>query len=519
MLFSARPEPEAIFKHWTRHLRSWVLDGVSALRAIIFYSWINIGLVFVPLAIVSYFTHMTEILVFSANLVAIIPLSSLLSLATESVARESSDVVGALVNVTFGNLVEILIFFVALKHNQLEIVQTSLLGSILVNLLLILGLAILAGSFRRHDLDHNRQDAQHLASLLSFAVLSLLVPNAFYHSFEDADSAEKAVLTLSRVSAFTLLPIYLIYIVIQIRNLGRNQAGDLEISATTGSDNYDLLTIPRSIRFEDEEGAVGDVMIDDSRDSLEMSAFDGSEVEEHRINKDHTTRKSIYQHPRQHPRSNSRNSHHRFISPSRSNQGNRRSSFAGSSTSLPRLLLGNSSISFETERVVAKPELAQPVLGRTAAILLLLVSSAFVAACAEFLVDTLDDMIEAGPFCQTFIGLIVLPIVGNFAELFTAIYASYNGNFDLAIHVSVGSSTQISLLVTPLVVIAGWIMHREMSMYFDLFGTVALFSSTFLVNVLILYGKSNFLEGSLLIACYFIISVGAYLFPSAEKQS
>jgi hypothetical protein len=304
MSFSGRAPSDTFFKHQIQRVRFWTLDGIGVLRTIIFHSWINLGLVFVPLAIASYFAHMNKIVVFSANLVAIIPLSSLLSWATESIARESSDVVGALVNVSFGNLVEILIFFIALKHNQLEVVQASLLGSILVNLLLILGLAILAGSFRRHELYHNRQDAQHLASLLSFAVLSLLVPNAFYHSFEDADTAEKAVLTLSRVSAFTLLPIYLIYIVLQIRNMDRHQVGASPRPVQIDSINYNLLPVPRSIRFEDEEGAVGSISIDDSaRGSLEMSAFDGSELDEPHSDKDHTPRKSIYHHPRQHMRS------------------------------------------------------------------------------------------------------------------------------------------------------------------------------------------------------------------------
>lgn len=65
---------------------------------------------------------------------------------------------------------------IALYHNRLEVVQASLLGSILVNLLLILGIAILAGSFHHHELSQNRQEGQTLACLLSFSVLSLLIP-------------------------------------------------------------------------------------------------------------------------------------------------------------------------------------------------------------------------------------------------------------------------------------------------------------------------------------------------------
>ena len=142
------------------------------------------------------------------------------------------------------------------------------------------------------------------------------------------------------------------------------------------------------------------------------------------------------------------------------------------------------------------------------------------AIYAEFLVDALDDIVESGSFfSEAFIGLIILPAAGNFAELFTATATAWDGNFDLAIGVAVGSAVQISLLVTPLVVVAGWIMHINMTMYFDLFGTVALFATTFLVTILILHGGSKLLEGSLLIACYFIIAVGAYLFPEPANSA
>lgn len=93
--------------------RNWcsrkIDEFLVAVRNILCYSKINILLVAVPVAIASYCAHTNRILVFIANLVAVVPLSSLLTCATENIARESGDVVGALVNVTFGNLVEIVI--------------------------------------------------------------------------------------------------------------------------------------------------------------------------------------------------------------------------------------------------------------------------------------------------------------------------------------------------------------------------------------------------------------------------
>lgn len=360
------------------------------------------------------------------------------------------------------------------------------------------------------------------------------------------------MLTLSRVSSLTLLAVYLLYIFLQVRKIPRTalsveieNCDDLNASTIPNHDtrvSAELL-IPRSIRFEDEEYRQGTLRKSRAqRDSLEMSALDSTdgsqwnaeemdhsfessanmndnEETSHTPDKDRHSRSSIYQHPRGRPRSDSLQSSQRYISPADRQHIRQYPSFSGSSTSLPRLLVGSSVASADNARHVYGSGEGPPKIGRVASSILLVISSLLVAVCAEFLVDTLDDMVEAGPFPQTFIGLIILPIAGNCAELFTATYVAANGNFDLAIGVSVGSSVQISLLVTPLVVIAGWILQRDMTMYFDLFGTVALFATTFVVNVLILYGRSNFLEGSLLFACYFIIAVGAFLFPTPENRA
>lgn len=157
---------------------------------------------------------------------------------------------------------------------------------------------------------------------------------------------------------------------------------------------------------------------------------------------------------------------------------------------------------------------------RTAAVVLLLVSTGLVAACAEFMVDAIPAMLESSPgISEAFIGLIILPIVGNAAEHVTAVLVATKNKMDLAIGVAVGSSIQIALFVTPIVVLLGWIMHTDMSLYFNLFETVSLFVTAFVVNFLVLDGRSNYLEGSLLIASYVIIAVGAFFYPSDLEQS
>ena len=90
---------------------------------------------------------------------------------------------------------------------------------------------------------------------------------------------------------------------------------------------------------------------------------------------------------------------------------------------------------------------------------------------------------------------------------------------DLAIHVAVGSSIQVSLFITPIVVMLGWAMEKDMSLYFTMFETVCLFVSTFIVNFLVLDGRSNYLEGALLFAVYVIIGLVAFFYPEGNEAA
>lgn len=140
------------------------------------HSWINVLLVFVPIGIAAEIAHLSPAIVFAMNAVAIVPLAGLLSHATESVAARLGDTIGALLNVTFGNAVELIIFIIALVKNEIRIVQASLLGSILANLLLILGMAFLFGGLRFREQIYNSTVTQMSACLLSLSVMSLLLP-------------------------------------------------------------------------------------------------------------------------------------------------------------------------------------------------------------------------------------------------------------------------------------------------------------------------------------------------------
>nr|OQO17574.1 hypothetical protein B0A51_15197 [Rachicladosporium sp. CCFEE 5018] len=173
----------------------------------------------------------------------------------------------------------------------------------------------------------------------------------------------------------------------------------------------------------------------------------------------------------------------------------------------------------ENEEVVLGED-EKPMMSRTAAVVMLLLSTVLVAICAEFMVDAIPGMIANSPaVSEAFIGLIILPIVGNAAEHVTAVTVATKNKMDLAIGVAVGSSIQIALFVTPVVVLLGWILKTEMSLYFNIFETISLFVTVFVVNFLVLDGRSNYLEGSLLIAAYVIIALAAFYYPSEDSQS
>ena len=140
-------------------------------------------------------------------------------------------------------------------------------------------------------------------------------------------------------------------------------------------------------------------------------------------------------------------------------------------------------------------EKEQPQLHLITALLTLGISTAFVGICAEFMTDAIDPITKpCGPLPRTFVGLILLPIVGNAAEHATAVTVAMKDKMDLAIGVAVGSSMQIALLVIPFVVILGWIIgthNPDMNLAFDAFQVILLFVSVLLVNYLIQDGKSH----------------------------
>jgi Ca2+:H+ antiporter len=143
----------------------------------------------------------------------------------------------------------------------------------------------------------------------------------------------------------------------------------------------------------------------------------------------------------------------------------------------------------ETERVLTPKE----------ALVTLFLISITIAVCAEYLVGAIDDVVITLGINKAFIGLIVLPIIGNLAEYISAAIAASRNKMDLALGVSLGSSLQIALLVCPALVLLGWLTGQPMSLSFEPFGAAVFFLAVIVVTGLVSDGESNYLEGAMLV--------------------
>ncbi|KAF3217408.1 hypothetical protein TWF192_010860 [Orbilia oligospora] len=394
------------------------------------------------------------------NFLAIIPLAGTLSFGTEEIALRTGETLGGLLNASFGNAVELIVSIIALVKHEIVVVQTSLIGSILSNLLLVMGMVFFLGGINRVEQYFNTTVAQTASSLLAVAVLSLIIPSAFHwagaSNGQNEERLQEGIIGLSRGTAVILLFVYGVYLFFQLKS---------------HAELFNIQSQKAPKRSELEPSAMQHL--------LQQSANAGAATLGH-------------------------------------------SAIQGKA--YPRTAAGSGS-SAEAAKVEAadeedEEEGPQPELLLLTAVILLAGSTALVAICAEFLVDSLDYLVEHSPISKYFVGLILLPIVGNAAEHATSVTVAYKDKMDLAIGVAVGSSMQIALLVIPFIVVLGWIMGiDEMTLYFDGFQVVLLLVSVLLVNYLIQDGKSNFLEGTLLMATYVIIAVAAWYFPAPTSPT
>jgi len=171
------------------------------------------------------------------------------------------------------------------------------------------------------------------------------------------------------------------------------------------------------------------------------------------------------------------------------------------------------------EGIDGEEDAEEPNLTFVGAMVTLLAATALIGVNAEFLVDSISEVTCQYHVSEVFVGLILLPIVGNAAEHATAVTVAIKDKMDLAIGVAVGSSMQIALFVIPLSVLIGWWIGADMTLVFDNFQIAVLFVAVILVNYLIADGASHWLEGLQLMMLYIIIALAAWFYPQADKNS
>jgi len=201
---------------------------VDAVLTVLFSNYINVLLIFLPLGIISGALGWSPPMVFAFNFLAIMPLASLLSFATEELSKKVGQTIGGLLNASFGNATELIVSIVALKEGQIRLVQASMLGSILSNLLLVvsllayanikvLGCCFVIGGIRFPEQTFNDVVAQAMSSLMFVATGSLILPAAFQAALPHDHETREQILALSRGTSIVLLIIYLLYLFFQLK--------------------------------------------------------------------------------------------------------------------------------------------------------------------------------------------------------------------------------------------------------------------------------------------------------------
>ncbi|KAF9808849.1 hypothetical protein IEO21_07714 [Rhodonia placenta] len=204
---------------------SWL----ASYRYFIFGSWVNVLLLFIPLSFIAEFLNWDAALRFSFSFLAIMPLAALLGTATDQMSMKLGQTLAGLLNASFGNAVEIIVGVAALLHDELRIVQTSMLGSILSNLLLVLGCSFFAGKYCRCACGTIKSITHVSGGLLYQNVTALVIPAAYHSSqavhnpgdavkgvVSDVTESEAGLRFISRGTALLLLVVYVGYLIFQV---------------------------------------------------------------------------------------------------------------------------------------------------------------------------------------------------------------------------------------------------------------------------------------------------------------
>jgi Ca2+:H+ antiporter len=341
-----------------------------------------------------------ETLLFGISALGIIPLAGWMGRATEALAARTGAGIGALLNATFGNAAELIIALMALSKGLTSVVKASLTGSIIGNMLLVLGASAVAGGVRYSSQKFNKTAARVSSTSLGLAGIALIIPTVFHFSADlhpggwSPDTEQR----LSLAIAIVLLVTYLLSLL------------------------FSLVTHKRLFTGKEEEDADAPAVAGDAH---------------------------------------------------------------------------------------------QPI---GSAIAMLAVATILVAFLSEFLVGSIEATRKSLGFTETFVGVVVVAIVGNAAEHSTAIWAAMKNKMDLSISIATGSSLQVALFVTPILIFASYAFGRPMNLEFSLPEIVSIALAVWIVAEISGDGETNWFEGVQLLSVYVILAILFFYLPDAPHR-
>jgi Ca2+:H+ antiporter len=347
---------------------------------------ISLLILALPLAVLAEFGHWGAVWVFLFSALAIVPLASYIGEGTEALAARTNPRIGGLLNATLGNAAELIITIFALREGLLELVKASITGSILGNLLLVMGLSMVVGGVRHGVQTFDRRNASRNAILLVLAVLALLIPSILNH-FTDAPE-DTHVEALSLGVAAVMIVLYVLALLYSFR----------------------------------AEGA------------------------------------PLAHKPAGQP--------------------------------------------------VHEPEWST----RTALIVLGLATGGVVIA-SELLVGAVEPVVEGLGISEFFLGIILIPLIGNVAEHLVAVQVAARNQMELSVEIAIASSLQIALFVTPALVFISLLFSNPLQLIFNQVEVLALAAGVLITALVAEDGESNWLEGAQLLAIYIMLALAFFLLP------
>ncbi len=351
---------------------------------------LNLLLVFGVVALILRLTGGSDVAIFATSALAIIPLAGLIGQSTEEVAVRTGPQVGGLLNATLGNAAELIITIFALKEGLVELVRASIVGSILGNLLLVMGLAIFLGGLKNGLQVFDRRRASMNGTLLVLAFMALAIPSLFDATFIE-ERAFQSELLLSEGIAIILILLY------------------------AGSVVYSFLT---------------------------PGAHDAAS--EHHHDPKWSTR-------------------------------------------------------------FALTVLAGATIG--------------IVFMSEFLVGSVEPVVEELGWSELFVGVIIVPIIGNVAEHLVAVQMAIKNRMELAMTIALGSSLQIALFVAPVLVFISLLFADKLVLAFSMPEVIALAAAAFVAAFVAEDGESNWFEGLMLLGVYLIVALAFFLLPEAHEAA